>query len=170
MHNAFGVRNIRQQFVRRNCFYRVLTLYLVSHDNPCKLSATLELPRNAGYISTHGKYSARRVSARRAKRATSNPICPTAARRAPFRANFRTCLLLPYQSRPYSFSPFASSPLSSPPLRRNARSVAGTAEFYVLRGRNARPRRRCVRIGDLNKGKICKMIRVANSIASELED
>lgn len=44
-------------------------------------------------------------------------------------------------------------------------------EFYALRGRNGtRGATRVQQRRGRNKGKICKMIRVANSIASELED
>lgn len=51
------------------------------------------------------------------------------------------------------------------------RSRKCSDEFYALRGRNgARGATRVQQQCGRNKGKICKMIRVANSIASELED
>lgn len=156
MHNAFGVRNIRQQFIRRNCFYRVLTRYLVSHDNPCKLSATRSSWPETRDTSQHAQQIFRE--------------CPRRAGRVrlPFRAIFGRVYYFRINLCSYSRHP-PPPPSTPPPSFLLSPLLAAQRSFMFYVDGIFEPRR-CVRVGDRNKGKICKMIRVANSIASGLED
>lgn len=168
MHNAFGVRNIRQQFIRRNCFYRVLTLYLsyrMTIRVNCRRRSSCPETRVTS-VRTRGKYFASVPSEPRQTRFA------TAARHTfprQFSDVYITSVSICSYSLSFSFSLFP--PFFSLFLYLTVwQSSAATTEFYVLRGRNARAAPVRSHRGDQNKGKICKMIRVANSIASELED